>query len=140
MGKSENLASLVTSLVLQNTTTNGWVFWVIELGFRLPWVQQRAPLIVHPPPLQPPASPDAGAALAREAKTLLFEQVVENVSPPPWAFYGQRFVVPKPGRCCRLIVVIFHLEQVPPVHLLQPGCHKGHPWLSPQIFVPFSEH
>lgn len=90
MGKSENL----TSLVLQNTTKNGWVLWVIELGFTLPSGPQRAPLIVHPHPLQPPASPDAGAALAREAKTLLFEQVVENVSPPPRAFYGQLFVVP----------------------------------------------
>ena len=94
MGKSENLASLVTPLVLQNTKTNGWVFWVIELGFILPWGQQRAPLVVHPSPLQPPASPDAGAVLAPEAKTLLFEQVVENVSPPPRAFYGQLFVVP----------------------------------------------
>ena len=68
---------------------------VIGSGFRLPWLQGKAPRSL-PVFFPPPRDPSARAALDEEVHSLLHKGAVERVSNPlSPGFYGRIFVVPK---------------------------------------------
>ena len=94
----------------QEMGSNSWLLRVLRAGFRLPWQEEAAPLMSHPPHTPPPRCQEVRAVLEEQVSTLLDKQAIEPAPPTP-GFYGRLFCVPKASGGWRPVLDLSRLNK-----------------------------